>query len=128
MRTLVRAGAALAIIGTATWWYATRDPAGADRPRFDRRADDGPVSVVMTAVDRKDVPVHVEGIGTVQASNTVLVRARVDGQLDAVSFREGQDVKAGDVLAQIDPRPLQALLAQAQAASERIATEAGMRW
>ena len=119
MRTLVRAGAALAIIGTATWWYATRDPAGADRPRFDRRADDGPVSVVTAAVDRKDVPVHVEGIGTVQAFNTVLVRARVDGQLDAVSFREGQDVAAGDVLAQIDPRPFRAALAQAQAAKAK---------
>ena len=119
MRTLVRAGAALAIIGTATSWYATRDPAGADRPRFDRRGDDGPVSVVMAGVDRKDVPVHVEGIGTVQASNTVLVRARVDGQLDAVSFREGQDVAAGDVLAQIDPRPFRAALAQAQAAKAK---------
>jgi multidrug efflux system membrane fusion protein len=119
VRTLVRAGAALAIIGTATWWYATRDPAGADRPRFDRRGDDGPVSVVMAAVDRKDVPVHVEGIGTVQASNTVLVRARVDGQLDAVSFREGQDVAAGDVLAQIDPRLFRAALAQAQAAKAK---------
>lgn len=57
---------------------------------------------------------HVDGIGTVQAYNTVTVRARVEGQLDRVLFTEGQNVKAGDVLAQIDPRPYQARLSHAQ--------------
>ena len=56
-----------------------------------------------------------EGIGTVQAFNTVTVRARVDGTLQEVRFKEGQDVKAGDVLALIDPRPFQATLDQAVA-------------
>jgi multidrug efflux system membrane fusion protein len=65
------------------------------------------------------VPIHAEGIGTVQAFNSVLVRARVDGQLDSVTFTQGQDVKAGDVLAQIDPRPYQAALAQAKAAKAK---------
>lgn len=65
-------------------------------------------------VSRQDVPVHVDGIGTVQAYNTVTVRVRVDGRLDKVMFTEGQDVNAGDVLAQIDPRPYEAQLNQAQ--------------
>ena len=60
------------------------------------------------------MPVHVDGIGTVQAFNTVTVRAQVDGQLEKVTFTEGQDVNAGDVLAQIDQRRYQAKLTQAQ--------------
>ena len=62
-----------------------------------------------------DVPVYLTGLGTVQAFNTVTVKVRVDGQLNSVAFTEGQDVKADDVLAQIDPRPFQAALDQAKA-------------
>jgi multidrug efflux system membrane fusion protein len=69
-----------------------------------------PVPVVAGTVDVRDVPLYVSGVGTVQAYNTVNIQARVDGQLDSVDFREGQDVKAGDRLAQIDPRPFQAAL------------------
>jgi multidrug efflux system membrane fusion protein len=65
------------------------------------------------------MPVTLEGLGTVQAFNTVTVRSRVDGQVDKISFTEGQEVVAGDVLAQIDPRPLQAQLAQARATKAR---------
>lgn len=72
-----------------------------------------PVSVVSAR--RADVPVFTSGIGTVQAYQSVLVRARVDGALERIAFREGQDVKPGDLLAVIDPRPYAALLAQAQA-------------
>jgi len=63
----------------------------------------------------QDVPVYLDGLGTVQAFNNVAVRAMVDGPLIEVRFREGQDVKAGDVLARIDPRPYQAALDQAVA-------------
>src|SRR5437879_2767521 len=67
----------------------------------------GPVPVVAGTVARKDVPIYLDGLGTVQAFNTVAVHARVDGQLQKVAFVEGQDVHAGDVLAQIDPAPFQ---------------------
>ena len=60
--------------------------------------------------ERKDAPVYLTGLGTVQAFNTITVKVRVDGQLDKVNFTEGRDVKAGDVLAQIDPRPFRAAL------------------
>ena len=74
-----------------------------------------PVPVVAGTVVQKDVPIFLDGLGTVRALNTVTVRARVDGELKKVSFAEGQDVKAGDVLAQIDDAPFRALFEQAQA-------------
>ena len=76
----------------------------------------GPTVPVTTAVaTRQNVPILLRNIGVVQPFNSVLVRARVDGNLDRVFFTEGQDVKPGDKLAQIDPRPYAAALAQAQA-------------
>jgi multidrug efflux system membrane fusion protein len=71
--------------------------------------------VTTTLVTRQDVPEFVGGIGTVQAYRQVLVRARVDGTLDTIAFHEGQEVHPGDLLAQIDPRPYAATLAQAEA-------------
>jgi multidrug efflux system membrane fusion protein len=78
-----------------------------------------PVPVVAAVAQAGDVPVYLTGLGTVQAYNTVTVRVRVDGALDKVVFVEGQDVKAGDLLAQIDPRPFQAQLDQVVAAKAR---------
>jgi len=74
-----------------------------------------PVAVVLGSVAQKDVPIYRDGLGTVQAFNTVTVRSRVDGQLQKLSFREGQDVRAGDVIAQIDPAPFKTQVAQAVA-------------
>ena len=74
-----------------------------------------PVQVQVAPVRVEDVAILLSGIGTVQAYNTVNVKSRVDGEVVQVLFREGQDVAAGDALAVIDPRPLQAQLAQAQA-------------
>jgi multidrug efflux system membrane fusion protein len=68
--------------------------------------------VVLAVVESRDVPIHLNGLGNVQGFNTVTIRSRVDGQLEQVAFTEGQDVKAGQVLAQIDPRPFQAVLDQ----------------
>src|SRR5271165_656619 len=72
-----------------------------------------PIVVTVTPVKRADFPVVLESIGQVQAYNTVLVRARVDGQIEKIAFNEGQMVKQGDLLAQIDARPFQAALEQA---------------
>jgi len=74
-----------------------------------------PVPIIPGVVELKDVPVYLDGLGTVQAFNTVTVRSRVDGQVQRVAFTEGQDVKAGDLLAQIDPAPFQAQLDQSTA-------------
>jgi len=74
-----------------------------------------PIVVTVTPVKRADFPVVLQSIGQVQAYNTVLVRARVDGQIMKIAFNEGQMVNQGDLLAQIDPRPFQAALDQAVA-------------
>jgi multidrug efflux system membrane fusion protein len=73
------------------------------------------VPVTAGIVKSEDVPVFLNGIGTVQANNMVTIKSRVDGQIVAVNFTEGQEVKAGDRLFQIDPRPYQATLEQTQA-------------
>ncbi len=73
------------------------------------------VPVTVTVPHRQDVPVVARSIGTVQALQSVVIRARVDGTLDRVLFTEGQLVKPGEVLAQLDPRPYQAILDQAVA-------------
>lgn len=62
----------------------------------------------------QSVPIYIQGIGRVDPFNTVQIRSRVDGQIDKVQYAEGQEVKAGDVLIQIDPRPYQALVSQAE--------------
>lgn len=77
------------------------------------------VPVTAATAEARDVPVYVRGIGSVQAFNTVTVKSRVDGQIVKVDFAEGQDVKAGDLLFEIDPRPFQAALAQATAAKQK---------
>ena len=73
------------------------------------------VPVLAVKVGQKDVPIYLDGLGTVQAFNAVAIRVRVDGQLVKVAFTEGQDVKVGDLLVQIDPAPYKAALAQAVA-------------
>jgi len=75
----------------------------------------GPVPVSAATAQREDVPVYLRGLGTVQAYRAVTVRARVDGAIDSINFTEGQEVKPGDLLVQIDPRPYQAALDQALA-------------
>jgi multidrug efflux system membrane fusion protein len=75
----------------------------------------GAVPVTAVKVQKQDLPEYAAGIGTVQAYRSVLVRARVDGTLENIAFREGQEVKPGDLLAEIDPRPYAATLDQARA-------------
>jgi multidrug efflux system membrane fusion protein len=74
-----------------------------------------PPPVTVTQATQQDVPEFTGGVGTVQAYRSVLIRSRVDGTLEKIEFREGQDVKPGDPIAEIDPRPYAAALDQAQA-------------
>jgi membrane fusion protein, multidrug efflux system len=125
-RTIFIVAALILLIGG--WWSCHRGGASSDRGQADAaaggggrrggggtRTGGGPVPVVAAKVEQKDVPIFLDGLGTVQAFNTVTVRARVDGELQQVLFTEGQEVKAGDVLAVVDPRPYQAALDQAVA-------------
>ena len=81
----------------------------------DRKQGPPPVPVTAAEVGVRDMPIYFEGLGTVQASNTVAIHSQVDGKLQSVNFTEGQRVKAGHVLAIVDPRPFQAVLDQAKA-------------
>src|SRR5205085_5114680 len=71
--------------------------------------------VVAGTVSSGDVPIYLQGVGTVIAYNTVIVRSQIQGQITKINFTEGQAVKTGDLLAVIDPRPYQAQLDQATA-------------
>ncbi len=77
------------------------------------------VPVVAGTVGSHDVPIYLEGVGTVIAYNTVVVRSQIQGQITRIAFTEGQGVHAGDLLAQIDPRPYQAQLDQVTATRDR---------
>jgi multidrug efflux system membrane fusion protein len=91
----------------------------AQQPRIGGRAArfaaTGPVPVLVAAAATQDVPVYLNAVGTTKALNTVTVRSQVDGKLTAVNFVEGQDVKKGDILAQIDPTTFKAVYDQALA-------------
>lgn len=127
------------VLALAAGAYATRDtwqgwlgrPASTgDQTREDGRTEgrgagrrghrpDGPVAVVAVAAQTADVPVAVDGVGTVRPLQSVTVRPQVDGRLVAVLFREGQDVKRGDVLARIDDTLYRAVLDQALARQQQ---------
>ncbi len=110
---------ALGVAGAAAWYEFIRAPAteqtaqaGRGNRRGRRGVSDDPVPVLVAAAARADVPVYLDALGTVQAFNTVSIKPMIDGPLIAVLFKEGQDVRAGDVLARIDARPYQAALDQ----------------
>jgi multidrug efflux system membrane fusion protein len=85
----------------------------------DGERDTGPVPVTVIDAARQDVPVYASALGTVSAMNTVTVSPQVGGQLISLNFKEGQEVKQGDLLAQIDPRTLQASYDEAAAAKKQ---------
>ena len=99
---------AVAIGGYAGWHYRW-----SNNPSTMALAPAAAVPVASATAQRADVPIYLTGLGTVQAFNTVTIRTQVDGQLFRVAFTEGQEVKTGDLLAQIDPRTYQAALDQA---------------
>jgi membrane fusion protein, multidrug efflux system len=99
------------------WYYFGHQKASPDavdasktKTSSQRSGPGGPVPVIAGVVQKRDVPIYLNGIGTVQAFNTVTVHPQVSGTLTKVVFQEGQDVKKGDLLAVIDPRPFQAAL------------------
>lgn len=103
----------LAVLGGAAAWLWYR-PAAAPQPQGRAaRGGGAPVPVAVLPAQRRDVPLLLDALGTVQAYNTITVRAQVDGQLIELAFREGQEVARGEVIARIDPRPYQAALDQA---------------
>src|ERR1700682_2536530 len=111
-RVALIAGLFAFLAGGFIYWYLPQGPIPAQAQRFAARAA-VPVGVVVAT--RQDVPIHITGLGTVQASFTIAIQAQDDGKLQEVLCTEGQRVKRGDVLARIDPRLLQAALDLAKA-------------
>ena len=116
MKRLIGGAAILALVATAAFWRLNME-AGVPRAAAQTPGQAIPVTAGTVAVE--DVPVFLHGIGTVQAYNTVAIKSRVDGQIVKINFKEGEEVKVGDPLFQIDPRPYQAALETAQAAKEK---------
>jgi multidrug efflux system membrane fusion protein len=114
--------AALIGLGYFGWqrFYGTDRATQADSAQKSAAAArNAAVPVTVAAVEKADFPVFLTGLGTVQGFNTVVVRTRVDGQIQQIAFKEGDLVKQGDLLAQIDPRPFQAVLDQAKAKKQQ---------
>lgn len=121
----------LVLIAVAAWWYWThrtsaetteagkpaahgRRGGGGNPARAGFGGSDAPTPVRVSRITAGDFPLYYKALGTVTALNTVNVRTRVAGELVKVAFREGQPVKAGDLLAQVDPRSYQIALQQAE--------------
>jgi membrane fusion protein, multidrug efflux system len=112
---VIAAGAALGYFGWQRYGagaWVTQADNSQQRPSVAART---PVPVKVAPVEKADFPVYLTGLGTVQGFNTVVVRTRVDGQINRIAFQEGQFVSEGDTLVEIDPRPFQAALDQAKA-------------
>jgi multidrug efflux system membrane fusion protein len=107
---IMLAALVIAAVIIVTWLSVKHEPADAATQHASP-----PVAVDTAAVTQADVPIYLQGLGTVQAFYTVTVTARVDGELQKIGFVEGQKVHKGDLLAQIDPRPNQAAYEQAVA-------------
>ena len=114
LRKLVIAAVILLAIAGVIWKVrANQQQQDAETQKLAAAAD-RPVPVSVIPVQQKNMPIYLTALGTVTAYNTVTIRSRVDGQLMRVNFREGQAVRKGDLLMEIDPRPYQAVLEQAQ--------------
>ena len=116
VRRVIGAAVVVAMVAAAAvWWHRS----GADVPQAAAQTASPAIPVTAGTVAIEDVPVFLHGIGTVQAYNSVAIKSRVDGQIVRVDFKEGQDVREGDPLFQIDPRSYQAAVDQAQAAKQK---------
>jgi multidrug efflux system membrane fusion protein len=104
----------VAAVGAAVWKIRSNTKAEDSLQLIMAAQSDRPTPVQVSAVQQKTMPVYLTALGTVTAYNTVTIKSRVDGQLLQVPVREGQAVKEGQLLAEIDPKPYQAALEQAQ--------------
>src|SRR5439155_25806021 len=118
MRRWLMAAVGIVVV-VAVVWFVRRPHGGQSGPAAAAQAQQRPVPVVTAQVQQRDLPIYLDGLGSVIAAKTVTVRPQVDGRLDAVVFREGEFVRRGQVLAQIDPRPFQVQLEQARGALAR---------
>jgi multidrug efflux system membrane fusion protein len=116
---LRRAIGVVVIVALAALVAIWRLSVGTEAPPAAAQTSPPGIPVTPGTVTAQDVPVFLHGIGTVQAYNMVGVKSRVDGQIVKIDFNEGQEIKQGDPLIQIDPRPYQAQLEQAQAAKQK---------
>jgi multidrug efflux system membrane fusion protein len=115
-------GAGVLVAGALVWRLRTTTTAAAGAPAAGggRAANaDRVIPVVAVPVEQRDVPIWLEGLGSVTPLKTITIKSQVDGRLDQVLFKEGQWVKKGTVLAQVDPRPFMVLLHQAEASLAR---------
>jgi len=116
VRRLIGGAAIFALVAIGViLWLRVEEPV----PQAAAQTASPAIPVTAGTVAIEDVPVFLHGIGTVQAYNSVAIKSRVDGQIVRVDFKEGQDVKEGDPLFQIDPRSYQAAVDQAQAAKQK---------
>ena len=107
----------LIVAGGGSYLWFLRPAAGQSQEKNGKNGDSAKaraIPVVAVTARSGDMPVYMNGLGTVTALNTVTVRSRVDGELVNVAYQEGQTVQAGDLLVEIDPRPFQAQIDQAQ--------------
>ena len=136
----VAIAAVVALVAGGVWYWKSRDPAPGDKAAATATKDGkegkagkgrggrggaggGPQPVAAVAARKGDIDIVQTALGTVNALRTVTVKPRVDGQLQAILFTEGQLVKQGDVIAQIDPVPLQVALQQAEGTLARDAAQ-----
>jgi multidrug efflux system membrane fusion protein len=111
-RQAIAAGLVLVVLGAATAAYFINDSRAKEK-----KSVRGPaaVPVSVTSAIQKSIPVRLQAIGNVEAFSTVSIKARVDGQINSVNFKEGQELRKGEVLFRIDARPYEATLKQAEA-------------
>jgi multidrug efflux system membrane fusion protein len=118
-RRILLAGLALLLVAVLVWLIRP----GSHTPSHARGSDNGPVPVGIAAVREGDIHVRIDALGTVTPLATVTVKPEVSGIIQKIDFKEGQMVRAGEVLAEIDPRPFQAALDQAKGALARDAAQ-----
>src|ERR1044072_2222091 len=113
--------AVLVAAGVFGWqrFHGEHAPAGQNAQNAAAAQRNAALPVTIAQAEKADFPVLLTGLGTVQGFNTVVVRTRVDGQIQKIAFKEGDVVNEGDLLAQIDPRPFQAALDQAKAKKQQ---------